>query len=141
MKTQDILRILITTLAFAISGLRLHSAAPPPFVLFHACPQWASARGHQDYYRYSYDRPFAPGDEAPAVWQLRTLVREIPGSVFGIYLFLQNPDGIEQLSAILERYLEAARAVPGARIAPILHIIGDKTLRYEKLERLTTLLL
>ncbi|EIP99189.1 hypothetical protein OpiT1DRAFT_03699 [Opitutaceae bacterium TAV1] len=140
MKRQDIIRILIASFSFPVFGFQPLSAVPP-FVLFHACPQWASAQGHQDYYRYSYDRPFAPGNDAPPVWQLRTLVREIPDSVFGTYLFLQNPDGIEQLSAIFERYLEAARAVPGARIAPILHIIGDKTLRYEKLEKLTTLLL
>ncbi|AHF91081.1 laminin [Opitutaceae bacterium TAV5] len=109
-----------------LSGL-LATAAPevPPFILFHACPQWAAARGHQDYYRYSFDRPFALGNESDLkVWQLRAMLREVPGAVFGAYLYngsIENPD---QRAQRLEDYLEAARSVEGAAIVPIVHATG-----------------
>ncbi|MDR1281507.1 MAG: hypothetical protein LBK99_11880 [Opitutaceae bacterium] len=98
----------------------------PPVILFHACPQWAAARGHQDYYRYNYDRPFFLGDEPGDIWQLRTMTREVPGSVFGTYLFIQNTDRLDRLAGLFEKYLEAAKSVEGATIVPVIHAIGDK---------------
>lgn len=111
----------------------------PPFILFHACPQWAAARGHQDYYRYNYDRPFALGDESGDIWQLRTMTREVPGSVFSTYLFIQNTDRLDRLAGLFEKYLEAAKSVEGATVVPIIHAIGDK--RPEKLHLLAKHLL
>ncbi len=146
-------RLLLLLLAFLTGLIAIVHAAPaarsatagassvelsqvPPFILFHACPQWAGARGHQDYYRYNYDRPFALGDEPGNIWQLRTMLREVPGSVLGTYLFIQQPDRLDRLAELFEKYLEGAKSVEDARVLPVIHAIGDN--RPDKLQKLTT---
>ncbi|AHF91079.1 laminin [Opitutaceae bacterium TAV5] len=133
----------LATPAGAPATERPNAVAPefPPFVLFHGCPQWASARGHQDYHRYNFDRPFAPGDTPNRVWQLRTMLEHVPGGVFGTYLFFQNLDRLDRPAIIFEEYLEAAKSVEGAAIVPIVHAIGPAAERPQKLKALVEELL